>query len=135
MRTVAEGPVLVVAGDDLGDNRRAELRSWGLEVVTAGSGEDGFLEPRVVAAILAERGVQTVLLEGGRRLAGSWWSAGLIDRIAAFICPKLAPGTEHRGALAAPGTGPHGRSRRSRRGGGPAVGPDVLVTGYTGDVY
>ena len=52
-----------------------------------------------MAELLAARGVQTVLLEGGRRLAGAWWSAGLIDKIACFVCPKVAPGTEHRGAL------------------------------------
>jgi diaminohydroxyphosphoribosylaminopyrimidine deaminase / 5-amino-6-(5-phosphoribosylamino)uracil reductase len=135
VRTIAEGPVLVVAGNGLSDNRRAELRSWGLEVVTTGGDADGLLEPRVVAAILAERGVQTVLLEGGRRLAGSWWSAGLVDRIAAFICPKLAPGTEHRGALATPGPTLMGEAAALAEVEVLPVGPDVLVTGYTGDVY
>ena len=38
VRSVAEGPVLVVDGNDLGEDRRAELRSWRLEVVTAGRG-------------------------------------------------------------------------------------------------
>lgn len=135
VRSVEAGPVLVVAGSDLGDNRRAELRSWGLEVATAGRSEDGCLEPRAVAALLAERGAQAVLLEGGRRLAGSWWAAGLIDKVAAFVCPKLAPGTEHRGALLAPGPALMDEAAALLEVEVRQVGPDVLMTGYTGDVY
>ncbi len=135
VRSLAAGPVLVVAGSDLGDDRRAELRSWGVEVATAGRSEDGFLEPRAAAALLAERGVQTVLLEGGRRLAGSWWAAGVIDKVAAFICPKLAPGIEHRGALLAPGPALMDEAAALREVEVRQVGTDVLMTGYTGDVY
>ncbi len=133
--SVAAGPVLVLAGSDLGENRGAELRSWGLEVATAGRAEDGCLEPRAVAAILAERGVQTVLLEGGRRLAGSWWAAGMIDKVAAFICPKLAPGIEHRGALRAAGPALMSQAAALQEVEVRQVGLDVLMTGYTGDVY
>jgi len=135
VRSLSAGPVLVVAGSDLGDNRRSELRSWGLEVATAGPSVGGCLEPQAVAALLAERGVQTVLLEGGRRLAGSWWAAGLIDKVAAFICPKLAPGIEHRGALLAPGPALMDQAVALGEVEVRQVGPDVLMTGYTGDVY
>jgi len=135
VRSLAAGPVLVVAGNDLGDDRRAELRSWGVEVATAGRSGDGLLEPHAVAALLAERGVQTVLLEGGRRLAGSWWAAGVIDKVAAFICPKLAPGTEHRSALLAPGPALMDQAASLREVEVRQVGTDVLMTGYTGDVY
>ena len=86
-------------------------------------------------ASLAARGVQTVLLEGGRRLAGAWWDAGLIDKVACFLCPKVAPGTEHRGALLAAGPGSHGEAPALREVEVRQCGPDVLMTGYTGDVY
>jgi diaminohydroxyphosphoribosylaminopyrimidine deaminase / 5-amino-6-(5-phosphoribosylamino)uracil reductase len=135
VRSLDAGPVLAVAGDDLGEVRRAELRSWGLEVATAGPNVGGCLEPQSVAAVLAERGVQTVLLEGGRHLAGSWWIAGLIDKVAAFICPKLAPGMEHRGAMLAPGPALMDQAAALREVEVRQVGPDVLMTGYTGDVY
>jgi diaminohydroxyphosphoribosylaminopyrimidine deaminase / 5-amino-6-(5-phosphoribosylamino)uracil reductase len=135
VRSVAESPVLVVARSDLEEDRRDQLRSWGLDVVTAGAAKDGFLEPRAVAELLAERGVQTVLLEGGRHLAGSWWTAGLIDKVAAFVCAKVAPGSEHRGALSTQGPTLMGHATALREVEVRQIGPDVLMTGYTGEVY
>jgi diaminohydroxyphosphoribosylaminopyrimidine deaminase/5-amino-6-(5-phosphoribosylamino)uracil reductase len=135
VQSVATGPLLVVAGAGLANDRVAELRSWGVDVATAERNLDGHLEPRAVAALLAERGVQTVLLEGGRRLAGSWWSAGLIDKVAAFVCPKIAPGSEHRGALLTGGGTTMAEATTLREVEVVQVGPDVLMTGYTEDVY
>jgi diaminohydroxyphosphoribosylaminopyrimidine deaminase/5-amino-6-(5-phosphoribosylamino)uracil reductase len=135
VRTAGEGPVLVVGPNDLDRNRLAELRSWGLEVVTVGRGRDGHLEPGPVAGLLAERGAQTVLLEGGRHLAGSWFSAGLVDKVAAFVCSKVAPGREHRGALTGAGPELMDQATCLREVEVRQIGPDVLVTGYTGDVY
>ena len=53
------------------------------------------------ARLLAARDVQTVLLEGGPRLAGAWWAAGLIDKVAAFVCPQVVSGGENRAPLLA----------------------------------
>jgi diaminohydroxyphosphoribosylaminopyrimidine deaminase/5-amino-6-(5-phosphoribosylamino)uracil reductase len=135
VRSVSQGRVIAVAGTDLGENRRAELGSWGLEVATVERGEDGRLDSRAIAALLAEHEVQTVLLEGGRHLAGSWWEAGLVDKVAAFICPKLAPGIEHRGALCGSGLPFMDQAVVLREVEVRDSGPDVLVTGFTGDVY
>jgi diaminohydroxyphosphoribosylaminopyrimidine deaminase/5-amino-6-(5-phosphoribosylamino)uracil reductase len=130
--TVADGPVLVICGPQVTEARRAEVASWGVETAVVALGEDGDLDPLEVGRCLASRDVQTVLLEGGSRLAAAWWTAGLIDKVAAFVSPRIAPGFENRGSL---------------RGGGPQsmaasvaledvevrqIGPDVLVTGYRG---
>ncbi len=140
VRTAAEGPVLVVGGDtprtdDDGAARGKALDAAGVEVASVPRGADGRPEPRAVAELLAARGVQTVLLEGGPRLAGAWWAAGLIDKIACFVCPKVAPGTEHRGALWTAGPALMGEARALKEVEVRQCGPDVLMTGYTGDVY
>lgn len=46
-------------------------------------------EPAAVLATLGERGVVDVLLEGGPTLAGAFLHAGLVDRILAYVAPKL----------------------------------------------
>lgn len=46
-------------------------------------------DPADVLTSLAELGVVDVLLEGGPRLAGAFLAAGLVDRILAFVAPKL----------------------------------------------
>jgi diaminohydroxyphosphoribosylaminopyrimidine deaminase/5-amino-6-(5-phosphoribosylamino)uracil reductase len=50
-------------------------------------------ERRVAVAtvldILGREEITSLLLEGGPTVAGSFWNAGLIDRVVAFIAPKL----------------------------------------------
>jgi diaminohydroxyphosphoribosylaminopyrimidine deaminase/5-amino-6-(5-phosphoribosylamino)uracil reductase len=46
-------------------------------------------DPAVVLTELTSRGVVDVLLEGGPRLAGAFLSAGMIDRVLAYVAPKL----------------------------------------------
>ncbi len=46
-------------------------------------------DPDAVLAKLADQSIRHVWLEGGPRLAGAFWSAGLIDRVIAYIAPAL----------------------------------------------
>jgi diaminohydroxyphosphoribosylaminopyrimidine deaminase/5-amino-6-(5-phosphoribosylamino)uracil reductase len=140
VRSAPEGPVLVVGGDappaEGGMALRATaIRAAGVEVASVPSDAGGRPAPHAVAELLAGRGVQTILLEGGPRLAGAWWLAGLIDKVACFVCPKVAPGTEHRGALQAAGPVLMGEALALREVEVRQYGPDVLVTGYTGEVF
>jgi len=128
--TAAEGPVVLVCGPEVPSERRAEVESWGMETVAVGLGADGRIDPVEVGRYLAGRDIQTVLLEGGPRLAGAWWAAGLIDRVAAFVCPRVAPGVENRGALNAPGPSVMTAAACLQEVEVRQVGPDVLVTGY-----
>lgn len=43
---------------------------------------------------LAEQGVQSLLLEGGPTLAGSFLRAGLLDKLLLFVAPKLVGGDD-----------------------------------------
>lgn len=84
--------VLVVVGPDAPESRRATLRRAGAEVVEPAAAEG---RPSVTAALraLTEREVGSVLLEGGGTLAWSFFEAGVVDRVAWFIAPKLVGGT------------------------------------------
>ncbi len=46
-------------------------------------------DPDVVLARLVEEGIRHVWLEGGPRLAGGFWNAGLIDRVIGYIAPSM----------------------------------------------
>jgi diaminohydroxyphosphoribosylaminopyrimidine deaminase/5-amino-6-(5-phosphoribosylamino)uracil reductase len=48
-------------------------------------------------ALLADEGVQYLLLEGGPTLAGAFLRAGLIDKLLLFVAPKLAGGDDAPG--------------------------------------
>jgi diaminohydroxyphosphoribosylaminopyrimidine deaminase/5-amino-6-(5-phosphoribosylamino)uracil reductase len=72
---------------------------------------------------LAVEGVQSLLVEGGPTLATSFLSAGLVDKLLAFVAPTLAgSGPCFVGALSEPLT--------LHRFGARPVGEDVLLSAY-----
>lgn len=46
-------------------------------------------DPQEVLARLSGLGVHSVLLEGGPRLAGAFWSAGCVDEVLTYLAPAL----------------------------------------------
>ena len=48
------------------------------------------LKPALEA--LAARGIQSLLVEGGAAIHGAFIAAGLVDRVALFLAPKLLGG-------------------------------------------
>jgi diaminohydroxyphosphoribosylaminopyrimidine deaminase/5-amino-6-(5-phosphoribosylamino)uracil reductase len=48
--------------------------------------------PAAVLGRLSERGVVSVLLEGGPTLAGAFWAAGLIDKVVGYVAAVLLGG-------------------------------------------
>ncbi|SEE89120.1 bifunctional diaminohydroxyphosphoribosylaminopyrimidine deaminase/5-amino-6-(5-phosphoribosylamino)uracil reductase RibD [Ruania alba] len=54
-----------------------------------GDASHRYLDLPAVLATLHERGLRSVLLEGGPRLAGAFLAAGLVDRVVAYLAPAL----------------------------------------------
>ena len=46
-------------------------------------------DPSTVLAKLVDNGVRHIWLEGGPRLAGAFWNAGVIDRIIGYMAPAM----------------------------------------------
>jgi len=95
-RLIAAGTksrALVITGGDADPARIAALTAAGATVVPVGS-RDGRVDPRAALAALAEREVRAVLVEGGGEVHGAFVDAGLVDRVAVFIAPRLMGGRE-----------------------------------------
>lgn len=135
VRTVAEGPVLAVCAEGTHRRRQEEVRAWGVEVATVAGGEDGFPTPRAVAELLGDRGVQSVLMEGGPRLAAAWWNAGLVDQVVAFVAPIVSGGESAPGPLPAQGCEPMAAALRLLEVDVERSGADIMISGYTREAY
>ena len=84
---------LVITAEDADPSRVAALAAAGATVVPVGS-RDGRVDPRAALAALAEREVRAVLVEGGGEVHGAFVDAGLVDRVAVFIAPRLMGGRD-----------------------------------------
>jgi diaminohydroxyphosphoribosylaminopyrimidine deaminase/5-amino-6-(5-phosphoribosylamino)uracil reductase len=120
-------PTWVVAPAGAAPGRIARLRRAGVEVIEARAVRRRMAFEDVVRA-LGARGLTSLLVEGGARVATDALQAGVVDRVAWFVAPKLL------GADAVAAIGPLGLARVA---GAPSLridrveqlGPDVLWLG------
>jgi diaminohydroxyphosphoribosylaminopyrimidine deaminase/5-amino-6-(5-phosphoribosylamino)uracil reductase len=135
VRTIDQAPVLALCGLDAQSARRREVESWGVETESVPIDASGEVHPTRACAVLKARGVQAVLLEGGPKLAGAWWAAGLIDKVAAFVSPRVVSGTLLKSALLGPGATAIHEGFELLEVAVQHIGSDVLISGYTGGPF
>ncbi|HNL62234.1 MAG TPA: bifunctional diaminohydroxyphosphoribosylaminopyrimidine deaminase/5-amino-6-(5-phosphoribosylamino)uracil reductase RibD [Solirubrobacterales bacterium] len=122
---IDEAPLLIIAGPEPDPDRLAALKAAGAEVIPV-AGEGSGARFALAMEALGERGIGSLLLEGGPRLAGAALTAGEVDRTEIFIAPLILGG----GRPATEGSGPElmeeaTRVPKMRIG---RVGQDVLMS-------
>lgn len=88
-----EAPLIVVCSRAAGRTAVSALEAAGADVIVA----TGQNEPARVAAALDElgaRGIQSLLLEGGPHLAGTFFDVGEVDEMRLFVAPVVAGGQD-----------------------------------------
>jgi diaminohydroxyphosphoribosylaminopyrimidine deaminase/5-amino-6-(5-phosphoribosylamino)uracil reductase len=121
---LARGTV-VACGTRAPRSREAALAERGVTVWRLPAGKDG-VSPRALARRLAKDGRHEVLIEGGAAIGTSWWKAGLVDRVALFLAPRLI-GAEGLPWCAALGRQPLARARTGRITGMRRAGNDAVL--------
>jgi diaminohydroxyphosphoribosylaminopyrimidine deaminase/5-amino-6-(5-phosphoribosylamino)uracil reductase len=94
----AGGPVMVIAGRGASVDRRRRLERAGALVVGVPT-RSGRVDLRAAIRELGRRGVATVLIEGGGEVLGAALDAGIGDRVALFVAPRLLGGRTARPAF------------------------------------
>jgi diaminohydroxyphosphoribosylaminopyrimidine deaminase/5-amino-6-(5-phosphoribosylamino)uracil reductase len=84
--------VIVAATDRASSGREAALRSRGVEVLRAASAPDGRVSLPDLFRQLAERGLNSVMIEGGEALHTAALAAGLVQRAHVFVAPVILGG-------------------------------------------
>jgi diaminohydroxyphosphoribosylaminopyrimidine deaminase/5-amino-6-(5-phosphoribosylamino)uracil reductase len=124
------GAVLIYAESEEEEPRRA-LEEKGATVAVL-----PLVEPSAVLADLYDRGIRSVLVEGGSEVHGSFLTSGCYDRVAIDCAPLLIGGRDAPGPLGGPGFQALADAARldeltARRLGGPGrPGGDLILTGY-----
>jgi diaminohydroxyphosphoribosylaminopyrimidine deaminase/5-amino-6-(5-phosphoribosylamino)uracil reductase len=94
----------------------------------------GRLDPAELLRRLGEREMSNVLVEGGAKLLGSLFDAGLVDRVMVFVAPRIL--------AAAGGLGPIGGSMHKSMNDARALtevcvetaGNDAIIQGWLTDI-
>jgi diaminohydroxyphosphoribosylaminopyrimidine deaminase/5-amino-6-(5-phosphoribosylamino)uracil reductase len=107
---VPRTPVLVLCAAAPPGRLRA-LEARGVTVVDV-AGAGGRVEPAAALDALFERGLTSVMVEGGSEVLGSFLAARLVDEIALFRAPLLLGGRGSLGAFGGPDPGDIGDALR-----------------------
>lgn len=86
--SMTEAPLWVFCSEDAGEEAAAKLEDAGAKVIKVAQTRDGGLNPSAVLTGLAERGITRLLIEGGPRVAGSFWNANLVDEVYVYQGPE-----------------------------------------------
>jgi diaminohydroxyphosphoribosylaminopyrimidine deaminase/5-amino-6-(5-phosphoribosylamino)uracil reductase len=78
---------------------------------------------------LGDRGVLSLLVEGGSRVLGSFFDAGLVDRVYVYLNPSVIGGDGAPAAVGGVGPATLGERPRLVRVGTERLGDDILVRG------
>jgi diaminohydroxyphosphoribosylaminopyrimidine deaminase/5-amino-6-(5-phosphoribosylamino)uracil reductase len=126
VRTAPEVPLLLVVSRAAQRSQLEGLKAAGVEVIVASGGTEA---ERITDALdkLGAMGVQSMLLEGGPRLAGSFLDAGEVDEMRIFIAPIALGGRGARMSMEGEGadTIEHAHHADSMRVS--TIGEDVLI--------
>jgi len=126
-RSAQEVPLILVASRAARRTATDALRNADVEViVTSGANEAA----RVGDALdeLGARGVQSVLLEGGPHLAGTFLEANEIDEVRVFVAPLIAGGRQAKAAIGGQGAELIGDAARALATEVERIDDDVLIT-------
>ena len=118
--TARDVPTWVVTTPTCDEVRRSELLAAGVRVLAVPAAGDRSLPPAAVTALLWSKGVRTLLIEGGARVAASFLEAGLVNRMHVFRSSRTIGPAGVPGFPAGRGPGPWREVRRE------ALGSDTL---------
>ena len=98
VRTAHEVPVLVGTALSPDCERAIQLRELGVEVLSVPD-EAGRVDLRALMAALGERGIDSVLVEGGGGLHEAMFRAGLVNQVIVYLAPKVVGGVDAKSPL------------------------------------
>jgi len=124
-----ESGFVLVATANATKDRTEALSTAGVQVLSLPS-ENGLVELRALLKILGERGITSLLVEGGGTLLGSFFDLRLVDKVVAFVSPVILGGIDSPSPVAGQGVAVMADSIRLKRTRVEIINDDVMMTGY-----
>ncbi|WP_333871245.1 bifunctional diaminohydroxyphosphoribosylaminopyrimidine deaminase/5-amino-6-(5-phosphoribosylamino)uracil reductase RibD [Desulforamulus putei] len=112
--------------------RRASLMAAGAEVMVV-PGEGSRVDFVKLMEMLGEKEITSVLIEGGGQVNGAALAAGIVDKVAWFLAPKIIGGDAAPGPVRGEGIASLQDAIKLYDVSVERLGEDILVTGYTSE--
>ncbi len=125
-----QGQPLLITTEAAPGAARRRLEDAGARIVVVDADSSGRVELRAALAVMAELGINQVMIEGGSQLLTSAFELGIIDRVTLFYGPLLIGGLEAPALWGGSGSESIRDALRLRRVVTRQLGPDWAVEGW-----
>ena len=115
---------------DADADKRAALEAQGVQVIPSELDTSGEIDLKKALAVLAEREIDGILLEGGGTLMGSMLKAQLINKVHAFVAPKIVGGSGAPSPVGGVGVDKMSQAVQLDNVTVASYGRDLCITGY-----
>ena len=102
LRIPPASDTVIVTGDGKASEKRKRLADLGVEILDAAC-TDGRIDLAALMPRLSTRGVASLLIEGGARVAASALASGIVDKVCFFYAPKIFGGDDGVPMCSGPG--------------------------------
>ena len=124
MESAREQPAWVVVSTRASHGKVAALEGKGCRVLQL-----EILDLKVLFKVLAEEGIQNLLIEGGSAVHASALEAGLVDEVWAFVAPRLVGGGKAKTPVGGKGVAKMAEAVSLMDVEMEQIGPDMLIRG------
>lgn len=118
---------IIAVTENAPQEKISALENHGVEIITAGSGEH--VDLNILMSKLAAREITSVLVEGGGTVHFAMIKAGLVDKIFAFIAPKIIGGKNALTAVEGAGFENLSDALKLENFTAQKLGDDILIVG------
>lgn len=123
-----EGKTIVCIGKHAPVHKINRLKEKGVEVYVANE-KDGRLDIGSLMDYLGERGIDSVLIEGGSLVSSSALEAGVVDEVMLFVAPKIIGGEDAKSPVGGEGIRWMKDAIALKDVEVQTLGPDILIRG------
>ena len=92
LRQPSPAPSWIFCSHQADPDKAMALEKAGAKIIRVDSGQDGYLDLRQVLRFLGAAQINSLLVEGGSQVHGSFLRAGLVDQVCLFLAPLFLGG-------------------------------------------
>lgn len=130
VKTAREYPLIVAAVCGADSGKKDVLEKAGAKVLEIPEDMEGHVDLKILMAKLGEEGIDSILLEGGGRLAEGAFQAGIVDKVQFYIAPVVIGGSKAKTPVEGRGIEHLCQAWKIFGWQAEIVGNDLKITGY-----
>lgn len=125
-----EYPLIVATVENSDAVKKERLEACGAQIVEVPADPDGHVDLNILMERLGEMKIDSILLEGGGRLAEGALQAGIVDKVQFYIAPMLIGGENAKTPVEGRGISALSKAWHISDWKAETIGNDIKITGY-----